>query len=650
MAEPFSVSALASAAGSLGASAHGRASGVQQIVSATGTVGTGAAARPANASATLTNSGTIALAATGNAHGVSAATAIASVYTGIYQSAHAAGSAALSIVNDGSFSAHATANAVADLGVASASAHVYGLSQTVSGGTASLATIDNEGSIDIGLVAKATGATSAIAHAFGNAVYQVVGSGTASFTNNGSLSIHASDSAIATGHGFAAATALGVAQSATGGHDVFLNNGTTDVGAKAFVSASTGDAFAYARGYGAKGIAANLDVTNAGSISVAASATAPDTVRALAVGMYLAAGATTAATTPVQSAILSGTVVNSGDLHVVAHASGGGTHTTATTGGGVATVNLSQATATGIAINSGINDLNVTNTGTISVDAITTNGAPALAYGIRVLGSGGGVAPTADDVFTINNSGDIIVRQSTDGGTTFHRGEAIDVSQAPNRYVINLMGGNITGNIELQSDADAINVTTAETNFNGIVNSGCYDGAAIGAGGDNPALSSCGVGTVTIGDGAAAGGNLHLVTDAVDGPSYVFVNTLSVNSDGTLTLDLPSVSGAAAPGTYPQVFADTANLAGTLVANIQSANGLYTSATYDNVIDANTLNGTFDQCLLGGPVAGSLLLSARLLVRCDRQCRSHSDAQAVRPGRWPQRQWHCGRNRSRQLL
>ena len=172
------------------------------------------------------------------------------------------------------------------------------------------------------------------------------------------------------------------------------------------------------------------------------------------------------------------------------------------------------------------------------------------------------------------------------------------------------MGGNIYGNIELQSDADAINVMTGETNFNGLINSGCYDGAAIAAGGDNPTASSCGVGTLTIGDGAGAGGNLHLVTDAVDGPSYVFVDTLTVNSDGTLTLDLPQGSGAAAPGTYPQVFADTANLGGTLVANIVSSNGLYTSATYDNVIDANTLNGKFDHCVLGGAVTGSLLLSA----------------------------------------
>ena len=171
------------------------------------------------------------------------------------------------------------------------------------------------------------------------------------------------------------------------------------------------------------------------------------------------------------------------------------------------------------------------------------------------------------------------------------------------------MAGNITGDINLQSDADAINVTTGETFFNGVVNASCFDAAAIAAGGDNPTASSCGVGTLTIGDGADAGGNLHMTIDPVDGPSYAFVNTFTVNSDGTLTLDLPAATGGTAtPGTYPQIFADTANLSGTLVANISSPNGLYDTTTYDNVIDANVRNGEFDQCLINGIPTGSLLL------------------------------------------
>ena len=47
------VSAVAGAAGSLGASANAHAIGIQQVVSATGTVGAGTTARPANVSAAL---------------------------------------------------------------------------------------------------------------------------------------------------------------------------------------------------------------------------------------------------------------------------------------------------------------------------------------------------------------------------------------------------------------------------------------------------------------------------------------------------------------------------------------------------------------------------------------------------------------------
>jgi hypothetical protein len=159
-----------------------------------------------------------------------------------------------------------------------------------------------------------------------------------------------------------------------------------------------------------------------------------------------------------------------------------------------------------------------------------------------------------------------------------HRGEAIDVSAAPvDHTVINLLGGNITGNIELQSDADVINVTTGETVFNGVVNNyqcGQFVGALTL---DDPAQNDCGVGTLNIN----SGGNLHLAIDAVDGPSYVFMDTLNMGADGTITFDLPAATGGTVPiGTYPQVFVDTANLAGTLVANIASPNGLYDTTVY----------------------------------------------------------------------
>jgi hypothetical protein len=51
-------------------------------------------------------------------------------------------------------------------------------------------------------------------------------------------------------------------------------------------------------------------------------------------------------------------------------------------------------------------------------------------------------------MFTINNSGDIIVRVSGDGGATWQRGMAISVRRS-NKSVINLLDGSIYGNIDL---------------------------------------------------------------------------------------------------------------------------------------------------------------------------------------------------------
>ena len=127
---------------------------------------------------------------------------------------------------------------------------------------------------------------------------------------------------------------------------------------------------------------------------------------------------------------------------------------------------------------------------------------------------------------------------------------------------------------------------------------------------DNPAQNACGVGTLNIN----SGGNFHLLNVAADGPSYVFMDTLNMGSDGTITFDLPAPVGGGANepiGTYPQVFVNTANLDGTIVANIAApANGLWDNTTYQNVIDATTRNGTFDTCTINGIPTGSLLISA----------------------------------------
>ena len=71
--------------------------------------------------------------------------------------------------------------------------------------------------------------------------------------------------------------------------------------------------------------------------------------------------------------------------------------------------------------------MTITNSGSIHVDAVT-NGGVANAYGIRV-DQQRRLHAARHDVVTINNSGDIIARISTDGGTTFQRGTAIDVTE-----------------------------------------------------------------------------------------------------------------------------------------------------------------------------------------------------------------------------
>ena len=145
---------------------------------------------------------------------------------------------------------------------------------------------------------------------------------------------------------------------------------------------------------------------------------------------------------------------------------------------------------------------------------------------------------TADDasgsVLTINNSGDIFVRQSSDGGATWHRGLAINVAgnpannvpPLPNATVINLLGAAdqhdamIYGNIAIQA-GDQINVEAGTTDFNGIINPAFLPAGGITAADFDSGLA--GVGALTIGGAAAAaigqanaaaatgaaGGNLH---------------------------------------------------------------------------------------------------------------------------------------------
>ena len=253
--------------------------------------------------------------------------------------------------------------------------------------------------------------------------------------------------------------------------------------------------------------------------------------------------------------------------------------------------------------------MTVTNSGAIHVDALTANGGAANAYGILVTDNG--TINGGPEVFTVNNSGDLIVRVSGDGGATWQRGMAIDVESAPNAAVINLLGGgNIYGNISVEAD-DIINVDNGITNFNGII-----DPEFMPVGGVTAADLDSGLfGEATL--NITSDGNLVLLDPRItgpanmyDGPSYVFVDTYNQAAGGTITYDLqPAVGGTQPVGTYPQIFANTANIDGNLVANITTPTGLYADDYFwDNVIDAVTLNGTFDSCSVGGAQAVSPLL------------------------------------------
>ena len=89
----------------------------------------------------------------------------------------------------------------------------------------------------------------------------------------------------------------------------------------------------------------------------------------------------------------------------------------------------------------------------------------------------------------------------------------------------------------------------------------------------------------------------------------------ATSAPGTIVFGLePAAGGDQAPGTYPQVFANTAHIDGTLEARFTTPNGLFADDYFwDNLIDANALDGTFDQCQIGGATAGSLFLNVECI-------------------------------------
>ena len=537
-------------------------------------------ARGNTAEVSLKNSGTFNVAADGKVIGAKEDGFVLAV--GAVQSAVGIGSARVRMDNSGTIAVDGKVQGTALDGGATDQVIAVGLRQQPNSPGIGSATLVNSGMISVAADAKAKASSGIpLAIAAANDVVQNprFSSVIAALDNSGKIVAHADASAVGDGAAYASAAA---------------------------------------RGYSVDAANITADVVNSGSIAVAATAHALGTggsAAAGAVGMTLIAANHGSSG---DAGAFAGTILNKGQIHASARVD-------SANGGTVA------ASASGISISATRNNATLVNSGLIDVQAVTTNGGPADAWGVHALTGSSGDPTQNGDLFTFtNDGGTIIVRKSVNGGGSWQRGMAIDVSAAPNRSVVNLIGnGTIYGDIAVQS-ADRINVRQATTYFDGIINPSFLPTVGI----TGAALDSglAGVGTLTIADG----GNLVLADPRMTGPanmyagpSYLFLDTLNVASDGALTFELQPISGGIqAAGTYSQVFAGTANISGGMLeARVATVNGLFADRyVWNNLIDANNLVGKFDACTLGGGYAGSVLLS----VNCSRDSGNNIDLTVAR--------------------
>ncbi len=509
-------------------------------------------------------------------------------------------------------------------------------------GRVGTATLTNAAGGTINISTSATsssaGASSASAQ-LGAAVLQngeIIGISNVNFSNAGTFTAGSTSSATSTaGAANSLALVRGVRQTgiSVGGFNAgFSNTGTFTVSANATVDGATVGSLGIADAVGYQVVSEPMALTlsNGGTFTVNATATSDRVASATATGMELFAnidpttlppeeggggghgggggggghgGGETPAAAPLAFADtppaeeepedpwegwtnrISGILANSGTLAVNATATGG----TPTDGP------LAEASATGVHFRSAVNTATFTNSGTIRVTAIT-NGGNSQATGILVNDfTTSPVVPGSTDRMTIVNAGGtIIARTSTNGGTTFRRGMAINTRFAPNPVDIRFTGtSNVYGNI-LLSDADTVTIASGVTTFDGIV---------------NPALAvtmdeqTAGNGVIPTNFGAftvANGATLYLVDNArgnasYDGAAQVNVNSFTLASGSTLQLQMPSALVDSAQASYPRITANTATLTGAnLVLQLNTPNGLYANQyTFNDVIDAQTRTGQF---------------------------------------------------------
>jgi uncharacterized protein with beta-barrel porin domain len=356
-----------------------------------------------------------------------------------------------------------------------------------------------------------------------------------------------------------------------------------------------------------------LDVVNSGSINVAASAAGNGFGRAGAGGIFAGGD------------FVFGTIANFGKLTVVAN---------------VAHAAFGSARASGIGVVANQFSGLINNTGVIHVAAIGNANEFVQASAIRVssAGFGGGLALGT----IVNNSGTIWAGVSIDGGATYVRGTAINVSDAPNAMDILLEGnahaqpghpgdtGLVYGNIFLEPDA-AVIVEDGKTCFNGVINQPYVAGTHLGAvttakaypltapflpnlytaaGGTDPYVAAAAVGHLTV----AAGGTLDLVNDPRQGAAAAYVSTYFQAPGGELELEIRGIADG--PGAINQggddtlgkiVAKDTATLGGKL--ELIPYAGLYTNAHYA-IVSAGKIVGTWTDG--ANVITNSVLLKANV--------------------------------------
>ena len=448
-------------------------------------------------------------------------------------------------------------------------------------------------------MATAEGATSAFAEAYAGGAIQVATAANYAFLYN--------FAATSNGGFYVTETPLFTAEAVGSANVTFANTGTFTVNAEAVANgANAAEARAFALGVGqiVAGDVVTASFLNDGHFEVhaTASASAPD-------------GLAAAAATAVGYALIaSGGTINvrnttDTSLVVLAVADATGATTVETANAiGITILGVPFGTGTAVTPTDGFVSGTITNTGTIDVRGIA-NGGTASATGIVVSGAATVVPPAGHNLIITNDAASILAAFSVDGGATFARGMAIDVSLADvGSTLINLFGeGSVYGHIDLAA-ADDIVVDSGETEFDGIINPEFDPQPSLPRGGapqgvdPSPAFD----GTLTINPD----GSLFLVDDPTgnnfyDGPSFVYIGEFSTT--GNIAYELRT-AGAAADVTahYPQVFANTANLGGTLEVRVnnEAVAGplLYDDeVVWEQVIEADVLNGEFDGLVFDAP-------------------------------------------------